>query len=466
MDYTQYVSPNESWNMKTVDIMREVCGIAHQDIGRRLTKSELELIKRNVQKTSPRGFQSQKKYIEHLVKTSVREISRIQLDDGVQYDIHEMQKTLMREDESQQGAGNPINQVLNTFNPRIDISGFLGVKTMRDISAIVAPQTAIKQALIVLDTRYRSTDTDGTSLFRWSLSSSIQTTTGSVNNINPIRNLVSILAYPIRIPYSTSADSYYSRISMNIVEFNSQAAIMNENGYIHFMFRQRRDGNFIELDPSYFNDGRMEFATPINAINTLTIRFANPIQTISFKEDRSNATVFQYGSETIIRTNNIHNLNTGDLVIFSDFTTANSSGDYVVIGEINTNEGVNIDVSNALPNPATDFSIDIDTSSLFAAGAGTVAVVINTKVVVGTGTAFQSFFRSGDVVVIAGNKYTIASVSSDTQMTLRTDYGGITASGLAYTKDNRVSGMQFLCYFASQRIFIPLMLSYIDANLS
>lgn len=466
MDYTQYVSSNDSWNMKTVDIMRSVCGIVHQDVGRRLTKSELELIKRNVQRTSAQGFKDQRQFINHLVKISVREISRIQLDEGVQYDIHEMQKTLIREEESQQGAGNPMNQVLNTFNPKIDISGFLGVNTMKDISAIVAPQNATKQALIVLDTRYRSLDTDGISLFRWTISSSIQTTSGSANNINPIRNIVSILSYPIRIPYSSSADSYYNRTSMNIVEFNSQAAIMNENGYIHFMYIPKREGNFIELDPAYFNDGRMDFATPINSVNTLTIRFASPLQTINFKEDRSNAVIFQYGAETIVRTTNVHNLKTGDLVIFSDFTTANSSGDYVIIAELNTNDGINIDVSNTLPNPATDFSIDIDTSSLFAAGVGTLSVIINTNVVNGTGTSFQNFFRPGDIIVIAGIKYTISVISSNTRLILRTNYGGITDQGLSYTKDNRVSGMQFLCYFASQRIFIPLMISYIDANLS
>lgn len=463
MEYSQYVEQNTDWKI-TKEVLNRLLRVIMQDLKRDLKTSEVNIAKRNLGATSPKGFKSMNQYVQHVAGASVREISKMHLGIGRNLDIHEMQKTIINED-SEADKPNPINQALSSFNPKIDISEFLGTSTMRDLVSIVAPSNAAKRAYIVLDTRYRSIDTDGITSFRWNLSSSIQTTPGSVNNIHPIRNVTSIRTYPLRIPYAASADSYYSRISMSIVEFNSQAAIMNENAYSHFMFRPVRNGQFIELETTNFNDGIMEFASPINNVSTLTIKFFNPIQPVSFSNDRLNVMVLQYGTNTIMRTLAPHGLQTGDLVILSDYTTLNPTSDYVTINQINLNDGLNIDTSQ-LPNSSTDFNLQIDTSTLIGAGAGTVAVTINSASVTGTGTVFYSFFRVGDVIVLAGNIYFIGSISSDTSLLLKTPYGGTTASGLSYSKNNTIPNMQFLCYFASQRIFIPMMISYIDANLS
>jgi hypothetical protein len=462
METSRYFAKNTDARTFNRNILARIIATVTHELGRNLTKEEVDAVKNNLG-----NYPAERVSIEDLVKNvasmSAKKITEMNLK-RKKIDVHDLQMKLISEEQNSQSS-NPISQVLSTFNPKVDIGAILGINSSRDLVSLIAPQTARKSAFIVLDSRFRTFDTDGVSVFRWNMSNSQVATSGTVNNVNSIRNLNKIRVNPLRIPYSSTSDTYYKRISMTIVEFSSQAAILHENGFAHFWFKPIRDGNFIELETDYQNDGVMEFATPISKIDTLTIRFGNPTQTVFFNNDRQNAIIYQYGTETIIRVLQPHNLSTGDLVIFSDFTTQNANGDYVIINSINTDAGINIDVSGALANPLTDFSINIDTSTLAATGTGTVNVTINSTTVVGVSTNFYSFFRAGDIIVLSGNKYTIASVDSNTILKLKTQYGGITATGLAYSKNNTVSDMQILCYFASQRFFIPLTLEYTDANI-
>jgi hypothetical protein len=65
---------------------------------------------------------------------------------------------------------------------------------------------------------------------------------------------------------------------------------------------------------------------------------------------------------------------------------------------------------------------------------GTVAVTNGSASVTGTGTAWSANIVAGDVLIIIGGaaSYQVASVGSDTGLTLTADYGGTTASGLSY----------------------------------
>ena len=68
--------------------------------------------------------------------------------------------------------------------------------------------------------------------------------------------------------------------------------------------------------------------------------------------------------------------------------------------------------------------------------SGTVAVTNGSSVITGTSTAWLTsgidasdfFIAAGDVVA-----YTIASIDSDTQITLTANYAGSTQSGITYT---------------------------------
>ncbi len=68
--------------------------------------------------------------------------------------------------------------------------------------------------------------------------------------------------------------------------------------------------------------------------------------------------------------------------------------------------------------------------------AGTIALTNNSAAVSGTGTSFTKELKSGDFigVIAGGTPYTliVASIASDTQLTLGSAYTGPTASGLAW----------------------------------
>ena len=66
---------------------------------------------------------------------------------------------------------------------------------------------------------------------------------------------------------------------------------------------------------------------------------------------------------------------------------------------------------------------------------GTVSTTNGSAVVTGTGTSWSNQIEQGDAFTIAGTGvfYDVASVQSDTQLTLSTPYTGSTGSGLSYT---------------------------------
>lgn len=72
---------------------------------------------------------------------------------------------------------------------------------------------------------------------------------------------------------------------------------------------------------------------------------------------------------------------------------------------------------------------------------GTVAVTNGSATVTGTGTDWQTALITAGVIFIGGNSYPIASVQSDTQLTLALPYAGATGGGLAYAID-RASAVQ------------------------
>lgn len=74
--------------------------------------------------------------------------------------------------------------------------------------------------------------------------------------------------------------------------------------------------------------------------------------------------------------------------------------------------------------------------------AGTVAVTNGSAAVVGTGTSFTSLVP-GITVVVAGVKYKVRSIESNTAMTLTSNYTGTTASGLTITAQDAPKNLRF-----------------------
>jgi hypothetical protein len=65
---------------------------------------------------------------------------------------------------------------------------------------------------------------------------------------------------------------------------------------------------------------------------------------------------------------------------------------------------------------------------------GTVNVTTNSTTVVGNGTLWLGEIEAGDIFTVVGNGawYEVASVVSNTELTLTAQYRGVTASGAAY----------------------------------
>lgn len=68
------------------------------------------------------------------------------------------------------------------------------------------------------------------------------------------------------------------------------------------------------------------------------------------------------------------------------------------------------------------------------AGAGTITVTNGSATVTGTGTSFLTAIRPGTVITTAGNEnYTVASVASNTSLTLTANAAGTTETGVAFS---------------------------------
>lgn len=83
-----------------------------------------------------------------------------------------------------------------------------------------------------------------------------------------------------------------------------------------------------------------------------------------------------------------------------------------------------------------DLAQTTNTSNLYSVGsntsmAGTIAVTHGSASIVGTGTSF-TLLSKGQVILIDGLQYTVATITDNTHMTVSTLYGGATASGLSF----------------------------------
>jgi hypothetical protein len=312
---------------------------------------------------------------------------------------------------------------------------------------------------ILLDTRYRLLDNDGTRYFKWNFLSNNTITQGTVNALFDVQNIIAMRTYPIRIPYVSNLDNAYKRVTMYISEFSGQSIIGQESRNYHFIYKSSVDNRFIDLDPSAVaQNSYFKFKQPINRLDTLTVTFASPLQTVLFDTDRLNMNITAYAANTTLVALQDHNLETGDTVYITNFTTANPVYDVNVITAINNPDGIIVTYVNA-----TTITIPVDSSSLLFTGPGNINVVNGSPTIVGNTTVFLTTFRPGDIISILGVKYTITSITSDTSLTISTNYAGVTANNLIYVKNNTVTTTPTV-YFGSKRAFIPIEFEYIPTS--
>lgn len=341
---------------------------------RNLTPSEIDYIISYVRAKDPRKLQGKNlnRVSYDMAQEILEDIYKHNCEEQ-QADIHELLKRQIGQSSETGFSSDPrgVGESAPTVIPNIvGINQVLGKSSSYGIRSILNPQSLVSYAYLMLDSRYRVLDTDGTTEFSWNYVSNATTQQGTVNSITKFRDVISIRIMPLRIPYTSYLDSttrLYQRASVYIQEFSAQSFVAHENRRFHFLMSATNDSRWINLQPENFNDGVFRFDSPITAVNSLTISFGNPLEQVIFDIDRTTCT-FSYGGTTTITTSVAHNLSTGDRIYLEDFTTDDTTADNAKIDTMNSAYGHIITKTSA-----TTFTIAVDTSSI----SGTAGLTIN-----------------------------------------------------------------------------------------
>jgi len=234
-------------------------------------------------------------------------------------------------------------------------SEFKLLKTVQDVYS----------SYMLLDSRYRKLEGaigNPINEYRWEYTPTIYTTQGTANVISRIQDILYIQVQEFHIPYSADADNIYKRVSMLIQEFSALAVIAHENRRYHLLFHTEIEGNRIRMGPPPTDEGKFRFATPINKVDQLTISFGSPLTPIQFKPDRYHITAIPVNQlMTHILFTVAHDVNNGEIVLLSGFTTAAATIDESQINVINRDNGHVVTVVNA-----TTLSIAVDLTTITA----------------------------------------------------------------------------------------------------
>lgn len=287
-------------------------------------------------------------------------------EDGL-IDTHELLKKNIGLNSENDVVNTSINKVQYVSNGNdVNITSILGNNDTYGIQRIVNPQSLYTQTQILLDSRWRSFDTDGTTLFKWSFSNTVAALQGTFNTTSPVRDIISIKVLPFKIPYSFSAENSTKNITMYFNEFSNQCVIAQEGRKYHHWFEYTKEDDWLSLDAKRYNGGVYNFDKPITTLDTLTVSFGSPLQIIQFDIDRMNAT-FTIGSPTTLTFPSTHNLTTGNTIYFTNFITTNS-GDFVITNQVNTLAGLEVTRVDA-----TTITIAVDSSAMIGVPNSPVA---------------------------------------------------------------------------------------------
>lgn len=226
-------------------------------------------------------------------------------------------------------------------NSIVEVSKVFGQSQGYQLQKLINPNALLRTNYVILDTRYRILDNDGTKYFSWNHVNNTSRAQGSINTVGNIRDIVALRVFPFRTPYLPTLDTTYHKVSMLIREFQAQSFVGQENRRFHFMFNPVISGNSIFLDPCDNNDGYYRFGQPITQMDNITIDFGSPLEDVIFDPDRARGYASNYGVnlETEFTTSSPHNLITGDAIYISDFSSLNNLATPVVTNTINRTTG-------------------------------------------------------------------------------------------------------------------------------
>lgn len=309
---------------------------------RRLTFGELASLKNFIDAlpASKLAHYNDDEIEKKIVNDWLKGQSQLNNEDSI-IDTHELLKKnigLNSENDTVSSSINKSSSVATISANSVDVSSILGNNDTYSIQRIINPTALYTKTQILLDSRWRSQDTDGTSLFRWSFSNTVAAKLGTFNTTSPIRDIIAIKVLPFKIPYSASAENPTKNITMYYNEFSNQCVIAQENRKYHHWLDYVKEDDWLSLDATKYNKGKYYFDKPITTLDTLTVSFGSPLQIIQFDIDRMNA-VFIEGNPTVLTFPSAHNLDNGNTIYFTDFSTTDTVTDAILISAINSNFG-------------------------------------------------------------------------------------------------------------------------------
>jgi len=205
-----------------------------------------------------------------------------------------------------------------------------------------------KHIYVLLDTRYGTIDSTSTR-YTWNISSQPSDAPNSVCVLQPLRNLIAIQFNQFLIPYTSSGDNIYKKISLLIEDFNISSVIGHESRNYHMMFDTTIVNNRILCIPPIQDDATYRFNEPLNIINKISISFGAPLQPLIFQPSFYPINIsFNSVNSTYINFNTPHLVSDGETIIISGFTTISPTTDYTKISLINSETGHIVSVVNNL----------------------------------------------------------------------------------------------------------------------
>lgn len=517
-----------------------------EDLSTRL--SEKVLKKRNT-KINPNYEMNTKEYLKSQLDLSTDSPSMIR-----RMVLENNEEENDREDKKSEDRKNSIRTTINYGggSSNVNISSLFGFYNSEDILKVLNPSELHRHRYIYLDTRYRNvSENDGTREFRWDYINAITVANGTINGVGKMQNIISMRTSNFTIPRTQTGDYETNLITMGVKEFFSQSFICHENHKFHISFFPTIDQDFIRLDAFHMLDGRYNFNNPITQLTTITILFGSPLQRIIFDKDRLSSTIAP-SLNSVITTEEDHNLSSGNYIIIENYTTKSKSNDSIIISNVNDPRGlpvsvlssnsfsIPVDLTSAKPviqgttsmissttemigngteyltelyvgqyvlfemssgdfynntvsrqqiasitdNDTADIGVIwdpllLDRTNLYVRPQllGTVSVVVgvSTATITGIGTSFTTELKEGDVINITDSlgRYifeTIISITSPTQMTttnveLLTTSPPLVADIIIF-KNNEIKSLNFITYFQSKRIMIPMELTFITDKLN
>jgi hypothetical protein len=198
----------------------------------------------------------------------------------------------------------------------------------------------VQNLYLLLDSKFRNLSTEK-SVFKWTVLHSANTTQGTVNTLSDqIHNIANVQFDRFSIPYAASADNVYKKITISIEEFSSMSVLINSGRRYHMIFDSEIQGNQIALTPLINDEGRFRFHTPVNILDTITLRFQSPFSPVEFLKDRFDISITSLNlTQSILTFTEPHQVSDGELVHLEGFDTLNSAADFVSINEINKEQG-------------------------------------------------------------------------------------------------------------------------------